>query len=620
MVDIDNTGISGWRHMNGRTGITEPISRHTDAFVVAPAASARQSRASITASLDIFDVLPDAYVILDNHYRVVRVNDQYLATVQESRDTLIGHSIFDVNQWGPHAQRKARAEWLMATFNKLHRTRRPVSAQYFRYDSTAQTTRFPVVDPTLENANNATPYASNEESALVPRYWTIQATLIPALEHTREGKVSPPDTDQSFGTDREPHWIALRVWDVTEEMARTERSQRERAQLRSLAQLRQQLVADANAKLADEKHRLEQAMSFAELGAWEWQPDSGAIICTAQCKINLGLTRDAELTEKILFESVIDPRDRQRMRDAIYHALSARTFFEIDCRTRRPDGSLHWILVRGSGRYTEDGVLEAVLGLMLDITQRKELELAQESQLSEERSARQRSDDRVDTMDGFVSSVSHELRSPLNAILSWTQLLERVHDPEKIRQGIDVIARNARQLSLMVGDLLDTGAIVSGKMSVRRIPLDLGALTGLVAEEMRPDVQARGLDLVTPALQSCVVLGDESRLRQIVWNLLSNAMKFSREGPVEVSVRVEDGMACLRVRDHGVGIDPDALDGIFERFQQLGSTNAGRIGGLGLGLWLVRNLVECHDGTVTAASDGVGHGATFTVRLPIYRA
>ncbi len=595
--------------MNGRPTISERIAS-PDESIGGPLPGTAPAATLTTATHDVFDVLPDAYLILDHDYRIVKVNNQYLAILDETREALLGRSIFEINQWGSDAQRQTRQEWLSATFATLRQTRRPVSAQYFRYDSLAPQAHRSPAEPYSPLAPS---HAMPTDDTMVPRYWTILASLIPALTPHTDGNAS---VDGDSGHE----WVAIRVWDVSEEIARTEENQRERAQLRSLAQLRQQLVYDANARLADEKHRLDQAMSFAELGAWEWEPASGTIICTPQCKINLGLSHDATLTEKNLFESIIDPRDRQRMRDAISHALAVRRFFEIDCRTRQRDGSLHWILVRGSGRYKEDGSLVAVLGLMLDITQRKELELARESQLSEERSARQRSDDRVDTMDSFVSSVSHELRSPLNAVLSWTQLLERVHDPEKIRQGIDVISRNARQLSVMVGDLLDSGAIVSGKLSVRLLPLDLGALAGLIVEEMRPDVQARGLSLSTPTLQSCVVLGDDSRLRQIVWNLLSNAMKFSQNGAIEVSVRIEEGMACLRVRDHGIGIDQDALRHIFERFQQLGGASAGRIGGLGLGLWLVRNLVECHDGNVSAASDGIGRGATFTVRLPIYRA
>jgi signal transduction histidine kinase len=131
--------------------------------------------------------------------------------------------------------------------------------------------------------------------------------------------------------------------------------------------------------------------------------------------------------------------------------------------------------------------------------------------------------------------------------------------------------------------------------------------------------ESKGLSLKADDIRSCLVMADESRMKQIVWNLLSNAVKFSAAGTIELTVGVLDGMAQLSVRDCGCGIEPDALGRVFERFEQLGAAGGGRVGGLGLGLWLVKNLVDLHQGKVFAESAGRGHGATFHILLPLYQ-
>lgn len=235
---------------------------------------------------------------------------------------------------------------------------------------------------------------------------------------------------------------------------------------------------------------------------------------------------------------------------------------------------------------------------------------------SAERAARERIDASAKAMDQFIAAVSHELRSPLNAIVSWAELLQ-LGDPVHVARAGDAIRRNGRQLSHMVDDLLDSGAVATGKLSVNLRPVDLGALAAIVAEDMRKAAGNKGLELHAADIASCIVMADESRMKQVVWNLLTNAVKFTSAGKIDVSVTAVEGHAEMTVRDSGQGIDAEALPRIFERFQQIAPQSSGRVGGLGLGLWLVKHIVELHDGTIEAASAGKGAGTTFIVRLPL---
>ncbi|MFM0312188.1 ATP-binding protein [Paraburkholderia sp. RL17-383-BIF-A] len=532
-----------------------------------------------------FEALPDAYLILNHRYEILLANARYLDLTGQSLSDLQGKSILDVNQFGPAEQREARRAWLIGALRDLS----PGGSKWsplFRYE--------------MPEHRDAKPNGEAAGELRVPRYWKIKASLLGA----RHGQ---------GGT------IALRVSEVTERVSDYERDQRERAKLRSQAQLRQLLADEAKAQLREHQERFQIAMAFSQLGAWELDPVTGAIECTDQCKSNLGLDSNALLTEQRLFGEVVHPEDRGRLRDAMNQALAAHDHFEVDFRIGWASGAVRWILVRGVGRFLPDGTLSSVIGFTLDITSRKEAELEQREIAASEKRAREHSERLAMAMDHFVTTVSHELRSPLSAIMSWTDLLQRAADPSHLARATGVISRNARQLSHMVDDLLDSGAIVTGKLSVNLQPVDLGALAGIVVEDMRMHAEAKGLRLIADDLTSAMVLADEGRMKQVVWNLVSNAVKFSAQGTIELSVRADGERVELAVRDTGLGLDGESLERIFDRFQQFGADGSGRVAGLGLGLWLVKNLVDLHGGTITAESPGLGQGATFRVRLPAYR-
>ncbi|TFZ06266.1 response regulator [Ramlibacter henchirensis] len=238
--------------------------------------------------------------------------------------------------------------------------------------------------------------------------------------------------------------------------------------------------------------------------------------------------------------------------------------------------------------------------------------------LQRERSARVEME-RINTLkDQFLATLSHELRTPLNAILGWVQLLQVKKDEASVHKGLQTIERNARLQARLIEDLLDMSRIVAGKVRLEATWVDVGPVIGAAVEAARPSAFARGLSLesgVAPGLP--LVWGDPARLHQVMWNLLANSIKFTPEGGrIRVEVCLEGERLCARVSDTGEGIAQEFLPHVFDRFRQADAGEARRHGGLGLGLSIVRQLVELHGGTVEAQSAGPGRGATFTVWLP----
>ncbi|BAC91677.1 PAS domain-containing protein [Gloeobacter violaceus] len=221
--------------------------------------------------------------------------------------------------------------------------------------------------------------------------------------------------------------------------------------------------------------------------------------------------------------------------------------------------------------------------------------------------------------DEFLATVSHELRTPLNAILGWTQILRRRKlDAESQARALETIERNGRAQNQLIEDILDVSRIITGKLKLDVRPLDLAAVIEEALDSVCLASEAKHIALhCTLDAEAASVSGDPARLQQVVWNLLSNAIKFTPEGGrIDVRLAADGASALLSVRDSGVGITPEALPYIFERFRQADGSNTRAFGGLGLGLAIVRHLVELHGGTVTAHSDGPGRGALFAVRLP----
>ncbi|WP_437678317.1 response regulator [Sorangium sp. So ce131] len=251
---------------------------------------------------------------------------------------------------------------------------------------------------------------------------------------------------------------------------------------------------------------------------------------------------------------------------------------------------------------------------------RRALERERDALLENERKARADAEAANRLKDDFLATLSHELRTPLNAILGWAQLLRSESvAPSLQRLALEVIERNAKAQAQLIEDLLDVSRLSSGQLALAVRDVDLGRAVQAAVDAIRPAAAARQVELrVVLDPQAVPVAGDPERLQQVAWNLLSNAVRFTPAGGrVEVAVTREGNTARLEVRDTGEGISPGFLPHIFDRFRQEDSSMTRAHGGLGLGLSIVRQLVELHGGAVRAESDGKGRGATFTVTLPV---
>jgi signal transduction histidine kinase/CheY-like chemotaxis protein len=279
----------------------------------------------------------------------------------------------------------------------------------------------------------------------------------------------------------------------------------------------------------------------------------------------------------------------------------------------RKDGSEFPVEISLSPLETEEGTF--VASAIRDITERRQAE-QERARLLHERAAHAEAN-RV--KDEFLATLSHELRTPLNAILGWITLIrDGVLNDESMHRGIATIERNARAQAHLIEDLLDVSRIVSGNLRLQVIPIDFCHVVENSVDVVRPAAEAKSLqfDVVFDA-RPLLMLGDPDRLQQAVWNLLSNAVKFSPpDARVNVRVWRGDRNVHLSIRDTGPGIDPRFLPHVFDRFRQADSSYTRQSGGLGLGLAIVRSVVELHGGTVEAASAGEGRGAMFTMTLP----
>jgi PAS domain S-box-containing protein len=314
----------------------------------------------------------------------------------------------------------------------------------------------------------------------------------------------------------------------------------------------------------------------------------------------------------------IHPDDVPRALARWAEARATKAAFELSHRLRSSEtGAYRWHLSRAEPMVDADGVVQQWFGTSTDIDDQKRLEQRQAAQVHESEAARRHAEELNRAKDDFLAVLSHELRTPLNAILGWLQLSATSREQERVL-GLSRIERNARSLARLIEDLLDVSRIVSGKFDIQRARVDLAEVLRCAAEVVLPAAEQRGIAIVLQVEAGVgAVLGDASRLQQVAWNLLTNAVHASEPGStVVLEAEACADSLCFRVRDQGCGIDPGFLPHVFERFRQEDSSSTRRRGGLGLGLSIVKYLVEVHGGRIAAESPGPGLGATFTVTLP----
>jgi PAS domain S-box-containing protein len=305
----------------------------------------------------------------------------------------------------------------------------------------------------------------------------------------------------------------------------------------------------------------------------------------------------------------------------ISKALKGENFSNYEVELHHRDTGKTWVgSFSGSLVYSKHEQPILAIVTIQDVTARKQSQLELARSLQAEQTAREQAESANRIKDEFLAVLSHELRSPLNPILGWAQLLQsRRLDEQMMKQALETIERNAKLLTQLIDDLLDVSRILRGKLLLNRAPVNLVATIEGAIETVRLAAEAKGIQIQTQLTSNVgQVAGDATRLQQVVWNLLSNAVKFTPTGgAIEVCLERREANAEIRVKDTGRGINPEFAPYLFEYFRQEDSTTTRRFGGLGLGLAIVRHLVELHGGTIHAESSGEGQGATFIVQLPL---
>jgi signal transduction histidine kinase/CheY-like chemotaxis protein len=272
------------------------------------------------------------------------------------------------------------------------------------------------------------------------------------------------------------------------------------------------------------------------------------------------------------------------------------------------------------GPLSLDGTVVGTITIVDDVSDRLTTEIALRRQIEAQRRARATAEQALHAKDEFLSTLSHEMRTPLNAVLGWARILldRQTLDHVLVQRALQVIERNATAQAKMIDDMLDMARIVSGKLRLEMKTMDFLSVVLAAVDVIMPSADAKQIEVRTQLdPKTPLIVGDQDRLQQVIVNLLSNAVKFTDiGGSIDVTLQMSGAEASLVVKDTGRGIDPAFLPHVFERFRQGDASSTRRHGGLGLGLALARDLVELHGGTVWAESAGEGQGATFTVRLP----
>jgi PAS domain S-box-containing protein len=350
--------------------------------------------------------------------------------------------------------------------------------------------------------------------------------------------------------------------------------------------------------LLEKDEHLRFSLAAGRLGSWEVDLDTGWMECSDICKANYGRSAGTDFNYQELFEA-IHPDDREKVRAAVDAAKAGLRDYDIEYRTVWPDGSLHWVLVRG--RLTRAARMS---GVSLDITERKKAE-------EDLRDADRKKDD-------FIALLAHELRNPLAPIRNGLQVMRLAGgDVNAVATVRAMMDRQLTHMVRLVDDLLDVSRISRKKMELRRDRVLLADAINAAVETARPMIEAAGHDLQISLSPGPVFLdADLTRLSQVFSNLLTNSAKYTEHGGrIRLAAERRTGEVVVSVRDNGIGIPATALATIFDMFSQVDRSVERSTGGLGIGLALVKGLVEMHGGTVTAESEG--RGSTFTVRLPL---
>jgi signal transduction histidine kinase len=539
-----------------------------------------------------FDASPNAYMVLDRELRFVAANRAYLALTASDLDDLLGNYVLARFPHDASNPENENARLLRTSLEKVLATGERDDIALIRY----RVPRF-------------------AGGPLEERFWS--ATHVPLLDE-----------------DRRVEFIVQHTVDVTEierlkAAASTAPVSSEVASFAAGLIGRAEVVQQKNITLDEQLGRLrrlfEQAPGFTAVLTG---PNHVFDLTNAAYRSLIG---NRDVIGKSIREALPDIAGQgfyERL-DTVY--TSGEPFLGEGMAVflqRRPDGPLEETILDfiyqpifdGSGKV--GGIFVQGNDITEEARAKRETErLSDERErlLVAEQGARQEAERANRLKDEFLATVSHELRTPLTAILGWLQMIrEGELAGERREHALSIVERNAHSLKQLVEDFLDVSRIISGKMNLEVEPVLVMSAVEAAIEAVRPAAVAKNIRIQSTLDSKASVMGDAGRLQQVVWNLLSNAVKFTpKAGRVQVVVERRESSIAIVVADTGIGLEPDFLPHVFDRFSQAESSSTRRHGGLGLGLSIVKHLVELHGGTISVTSDGPGKGATFTVTLPI---
>jgi PAS domain S-box-containing protein len=419
---------------------------------------------------------------------------------------------------------------------------------------------------------------------------------------------------------RKSHELAALNARLQEEVVERESAQRALQEanqdLERRVQERTAALATAHQKARENEERWRMAMEVAHIAAWEWHLASGQMTWSTDPEALFGFPRGS-LGPELRLTNALHPEEKASTEDAIA-AAHVTGGYEAEYRAVRPDGGIVRITERGRVTATADGHPERVVGISRDVTAERGAAAEREHLLKEVSDARDEAERQGRLKDEFLATLSHELRTPMNVILGWLDILASGKPVRDLKSTLVLIQRNARLQAKLIDDLLDMNRLMLGNVHLDITSVDVGAALHATTKALQPAVEAKNIDLSVRLQSQVEVLADGRLIQQVLWNLLQNAIKFTPDGGrVEARVERLPDEVCIAVQDTGRGISESFLPHVFERFRQEDSSTTRSSVGLGLGLSIAKHLVEQHGGSIAAHSDGPGRGATFSVRLPI---
>lgn len=381
-------------------------------------------------------------------------------------------------------------------------------------------------------------------------------------------------------------------------------------------------VTEREREIEYHRQRSEQllyAAESADIGLWSWDLINNTVYSTPRCN-EIFETAAYESLVYDSFVGVLHPEDRERVEAVLQQSQTSGNEYNEQFRVVYADGRIEWVSARGKTFLNEEGIPQKMMGVVRKISEQKAAEQDLAKVYEREKRARDEAEDANRAKDFFLAFVSHELRSPLNAILGWSKiLLTKKVDEETQRSALETIERGARAQAQLINDLVDSARITSGKLRLEFQSVNLYEIVKAAFHALKPSAENKNIAFeFASETEEVPVFADAGRLQQVFNNLISNSIKFTPEnGKIFINLETSGASAKVVVRDSGQGINPESLPFIFRQFSQADEATAQNKGGLGLGLSIVKILIEKHNGTVQAESEGAGRGAAFTVLLPL---